>query len=277
MYTHTVTVVYTHTHTHVTEDESIYLYTIAVINQKGGVGKSTSAHAIGSGLHLRGERVLFIDLDAQCNLSSTLTTEQEPNQDNATILDVITGKEPALSALVQTEYGSLLSGDCALSGADIILTEVGKEYRVRELLNPLTDRFDYVIIDTPPALGILTINALAASNGCIIPAGADIYSLQGITALRGTIEAVRKYCNPNLEIMGILLTRYNGRTVITRDAEDLTAQSAAQFGTKLYQSKIRECTAIKEAQAVKKSIFDYAPKSNAAVDYSALIDEISHR
>ena len=247
------------------------MYTIAVINQKGGVGKSTSAHAIGSGLHLRGKRVLFADLDAQRNLSGTLRAAEDTG---ATLFDVLTGRAEVSAALTETGCGSLLPGDAALSGADMTLTSVGKEYRLREALAPLAGSYDYTVIDTPPALGILTVNALAAADGCIIPAGADIYSLQGIAALRGTIDAVKRYCNPNLEVMGILLTRYNSRTVITRDAEDLTAQSAAQFGTRLYRVKIRECTAVKEAQAVRRSIFDYAPKSNAAADYNALLDEI---
>ena len=130
------------------------------------------------------------------------------------------------------------------------------------------------MIDTPPALGILTINALTACHGCIIPAQADIYSLHGIGQLHSTIQTVRKYCNPSFKVLGILLTRYSARTVISREVGEMIEQTAVQLHTKLYRSRIREGTAIKEAQALRMDIYAYAPRSNAASDYKALVDEI---
>ena len=161
-----------------------------------------------------------------------------------------------------------------LAVADATLTATGKEYRLKEALQALKGKYDYCIVDTPPALGILTVNALTAATGAIIPAQADIFSLQGIGQLGGTLDAVKKYCNPDLSVMGILLTRYNDRAVIGREAAEMTERTAGQLGTELFTARIRECTAIKEAQARRQSIYSYAPKSNAAADYAALVAEI---
>jgi chromosome partitioning protein len=242
---------------------------IAVINQKGGVGKSTTAHAIGAGLTLKGYRVLYVDLDAQGNLSYTLRADTN----GLTAMELLQGRNTQ-AAIQRTAQGDIIASSPSLAGADTIITAVGKEYRLREALEPLGGLYDYCIIDTPPALGILTINALTACNGAIIPAQADIYSLQGISQLHTTIETVKQYCNPALTIKGIVLTRYNSRAIISREVADMIEQTAGQLQTKLYKAKIRECTAIKEAQATQQDIYSYAPKSNAAADYTALIDEI---
>lgn len=189
-------------------------------------------------------------------------------------MGVLQKPETIKEEIKNTSQGDIIASSPVLSGADTLLTETGKEYRLKEAIELIKDLYDYVIIDTPPALGILTINALTACNGIIIPAGADIYSLQGISQLTGTIETVKKYCNNSLEILGILLTRYNSRAIISREVADMLEKTAKRLNTKLYNTKIRECTAIKEAQAMRESIFTYAPKSNATADYKALIDEI---
>ena len=242
---------------------------IAVINQKGGVGKTTTVNAIGEGLTLRGYKALYIDLDAQGNLSYTLGAATS----GLTAMDLLQGK-PAQATIQRTEAGDIIASSPALAGADTIITTTGKEYRLKEALEPLSGLYDYCIIDTPPALGILAVNALTACTGAIIPAQADIYSLQGISQLHNTIETVKRYCNPALIIKGIVLTRYNSRAVISREVAEMIRQAAGQLQTKLYTAKIRECTAIKEAQATQQSIYSYAPRSNAAADYTALTDEI---
>lgn len=246
---------------------------ISIINQKGGVGKSTTAHAIGAGLALRGRRVLYVDLDAQGNLSYTLNADAT-GLSGISVLDVLEGHVRARDAIQHTAQGDIIASSPILSGADTVLTSVGKEYRLKEALATLQGEYDYTVIDTPPALGILTVNALTACHGCIIPAQADIYSLQGIGQLYGSIQAVRKYCNPALKVMGILLTRYNSRAIISRDVAEMMDQTAGQLHSQLYKSRIRECTSLKEAQAVKIDIYSYAPRSNAVIDYNALIDEI---
>ena len=243
---------------------------IAVINQKGGVGKSTTALAIGAGLSLKGYSVLFIDLDAQGNLSYTLGAETK----GYNAMGVLERPETAKEEIQYTPQGDIIASSPKLAGADKLLEETGKEYRLKEALESLQGAYDYIIVDTPPALGILTINALTACTGAIIPAQADIYSLQGISQLNSTIETVRKYCNPSLSIMGIVLTRFNGRSIIRREVAEMLERTAEQLHTKLYSSKIRECTALVEAQATKQSIYSYAPRSNATADYKALVDEI---
>lgn len=246
------------------------MYTIAVINQKGGVGKSTTALAIGAGLILKGHRVLFIDLDAQGNLSYTLRASTQ----GYNAMGVLQRPETATAEIQRTEQGDIIASSPTLAGADTVITETGKEYRLKEALEHCSGNYDYCVIDTPPALGILTVNALTACNGAIIPAQADVYSLQGISQLNGTLQTVKKYCNPELEIMGIVLTRYNARSIISREVAEMIEETALQLNTKVYTAKIRECTALKEAQAVQQNIFSYAPRSNATADYKTLVAEI---
>jgi chromosome partitioning protein len=246
---------------------------IAIINQKGGVGKSTTTLAIGAGFSLKGYKTLFIDLDAQGNLTYTLGADTTGLTGKSSF-DVLTGNATAKTAIQKTEQGEAIASSPALARADTVITAVGKEYRLKEALDVLQSDYDYIVIDTPPVLGILTINALTACTGVIIPAQADIYSLQGISQLYNTLQTVKKYCNPSLKVMGILLTRYNGRAIISRDIAEMTDETAERLQTKLYETKIRETTAIKEAQARRQSIFTYAPKSNASADYKALVDEI---
>ena len=242
----------------------------AIINQKGGVGKSTTALAIGAGLSLKGYSVLYVDLDAQGNLSYTLRADT--NGYNA--LGVLQRPETAKEEIQHTEQGDIIASSPALAGADTVLTDTGKEYRLKEALESVSGEYDYCIIDTPPALGVLTINALTACNGAIIPAQADIYSLQGISQLNNTIQTVKRYCNPALSIIGIVLTRFNGRSIIRREVAEMAEQTAQSLNSKLFKSKIRECTALVEAQATRQDIYSYAPKSNATADYKALVAEI---
>ena len=242
----------------------------AVINQKGGVGKSTTALCFGAGLSLKGFKVLYIDLDAPGNLSYTLGADTQ----GYNAMGILQRPETVKEEIQTAPGGEVIASSPALAGADTIITETGKEYRLKEALDKLGGTYDYCIIDTPPALGIVTINALTACQGAIIPAQADIYSLQGISQLNGTIQTVKKYCNPHLKVMGIVLTRYSARSIISREVAEMIDATAAQLNTKLYKAKIRECTALKEAQATRQSIFKYAPRSNAAADYKALIEEI---
>lgn len=243
----------------------------AIINQKGGVGKSTTAEALTAGLTLKGFRCLAIDLDAQGNMTYTVNVKTE----GATALGVLMGEVKTLDAIQHTEnFGDIIASSKALAGADAFITMTGKEYRLKEALENLQENYDYIIIDTPPALGILTVNALTACTGVIIPAQAEIYSLQGIEQLAETMKPVKKYCNPHLKIEGILLTRYSSRTVLSREVADITKQLAARLGTKIFHTAIRENISVKEAQISRQSLFDYAPNSNAAKDYQLFIEEL---
>lgn len=246
--------------------------TIAIINQKGGVAKSTTALALGAGFLSKGERVLFVDLDAQGNLSYTLSAAAQPSVYEALVKSK--GALECVQALSDSEKSGILASSPALATADIALTATGKEYRLREALEALGSAYDLCIIDTPPSLGILTINALTAAGGVIIPAQADIFSLQGIQQLHDTLEVTRRYCNSALKVLGIVLTRFQKRAIISREVADMLSETASALGTKLFSTRIRECTALKEAQARRESIFTYAPSSNAALDYKELFKEV---
>lgn len=243
---------------------------ISIINQKGGVGKSTTALALGAGLARKKKRVLFIDLDAQGNLSYALAAEAgRPGA-----FEVLTRSLEAAAVVQPGPQGNLIASSPALAGADTLITQVGKEFRLREALEGLRGNYDYLIIDTPPALGILTVNALTASDGALVPAQADIFSLQGIGQLQQTVEAVRQYCNPDLSILGLILTRYNPRSVLSRDLTELMEETARQLSTRLFRPAVRETVAVREAQARRQNLLSYAPRSTAAQDYLKLVDEI---
>ncbi len=245
------------------------MHTLAIVNQKGGVGKSTTAEALIGGLSVLGYKVLAIDLDAQGNFSYTMRAVQG----GKTILGILTQEITAQEAIQHTPNGDIIPANKALAGADAMITDTGKEYRLKEALAPVQSQYDYAIIDSPPALGIATVNALTAADQVIIPAQADIYSLQGIEQLAETIQPVKKYCNPALTIGGILLTRFNPRSVLSREIAVLLEQLAARLGTRLYKASIREAIAVKEAQISQQSLFKYAPKAKVTDDYRAFIQE----
>lgn len=243
---------------------------ITIASRKGGTGKSTTASAIANGLRIKGRRVLLVDLDSQANL--TYTTGAQGG--GITALEVLTGTATAAEAIQHTEQADIIPAGQQLAAADLLLTDIGKEYRLREALEPIRGQYDYIIIDTPAGLGIGTTNALTASDGVIIPVTADMYSLQGCRILEESIRSVKKYCNPDLKIDGLLITRYSGRANLSKAMKNSAEEIAADMSTKVYSHPIRECVAIKEAAALRQGVFDYAPKSNAAKDYAALINEI---
>ncbi len=243
---------------------------IAIINQKGGVGKSTTAFTLASGLKNKGYKTLCIDMDAQGNLSYTANA----NDDLLTIYDLLAEDANINQAIQHTKNFDLIASSKALSGADGFITDIGKEYKLKEILESVKNNYDYIIIDTPPALGILTVNALTACDSVIIPAQADIYSLQGIEQLSKTIQPIKKYCNDKLKIDGILLTRYSPRAILSREVAEIANDLAQNLNTKVFKSTIREAIAVKESQINKQSLFDYAPNSNVTNDYLNFINEL---
>lgn len=242
---------------------------IAIVNRKGGVGKTATVQALGAGLKQKGKRVLFIDLDSQANLSYGMGADPEA----PTSLNVLTGEATAKEAIQQTMQGDIIPASALLATADALISETGKEYRLKEALSTVKKGYGYILIDTPASLGILTINALTASNSALIPVQADAYSLQGIAQINDTVNTVKKYCNKDLKIKGIIINRYNGRSTLSKDYRDSLETIAKELKTRLYSPPIRECIAVKEAQALKTDIFSYAPKSNAALDYAEFIKE----
>lgn len=246
---------------------------IAVINQKGGVGKSTTAAAITAGLTLTGFKVLAIDLDAQRNL----TYAMGGRSDGATVLGVLLRETTTDAAIQHTKAGDLIAASKSLAGADAYLNDTGKEYRLKEALEAVKNKYDYVVIDTPPALGILTVNALTTATSVIIPAQADVFSFQGIEQLGNTIDPVKKYYNHDLKITGVLITRYSQRATLSREMKELIDRLAARLGTTLFNTTIREAIAVKEAQVNQESLFEYAPKAKVTDDYRAFIEELRER
>lgn len=245
------------------------MHIIAILNRRGGAGKTATAHAFAAGLQRRGYSVLIVDLDSQGNL----TFDTGAAEGGLTAFDVLTGRAKIADAIQHTASGDIVPGSPQLAAADLVITEAGKEYRLKEALKETAAAYDYCVIDTPPALGILTTNALTAADRAIIPAQAEIHSLQGIRLLRDTVAAVRRKANPALRIDGILLTRYKGRAILSQNMRRSLEAAAAHLQTKVYAQPIRECISIPEAQARQKDIFSYAPRSKAAADYSDFVNE----
>ena len=244
-------------------------YTISITNHKGGVGKSSISMALFNGLKNKGYKCLFIDMDSQANSSYSLNADTN----FLNTFNVLTGSKIE-DAIQHTPQGDVIAGNQSLAAMDTILTKVGKEFALKEAINSIQNEYDYIVIDTPPALGILTINALTASDGVVVPTNADIFSLQGIDELYNTINTVKKYCNHELNLLGIVLNQYNSRTNLSKRISEMLSENTTKLNTRIYNSYIRNCNAIREAAAFKESIFDYAPNSNASIDLSNLIDEI---
>ncbi|MCI9535728.1 MAG: ParA family protein [Lachnospiraceae bacterium] len=245
---------------------------ITVSNQKGGVGKTTTSAAIASGISLAGKRVLGIDLDPQGNLGFCLGAGMD-NQ--YTVLDVLKGTVPVQKALFKSDYGDLLVSDITLSSSGLESLPTRREYILRDAIWPVLNQYDYIIIDTPPALNLLTVNAYSVSNFLIIPMASDILSLVGLAQLKETIDTVRDTFNPGLNVLGILLTRFNPRTLLSRDVLEMAEQLAGQIHSRVFDTKIRSGVAVAEAPAHGESIFSYNPRSSAVKDYQAFLEEIA--
>ena len=241
-----------------------------VTNQKGGVGKTTTALILSEGLSRKGYRVLTIDSDPQGNLSYTTGIERG----ESALYSLFKGTIKTDEAIRKTDIGfDLISGGKELSRVELEVNETGREYLLKEIISPIKEKYDYIIIDTPPTLSLLTINALTASDSVIIPMSTDAYSLQGLDALITLIGRVRKYSNPSIEIDGILLIRYNQRSIMSRQIKEQLVDIARGYGTRLYDATIREAVAIRESQFLKKSVFANQ-RSNIEQDCNRFINEV---
>ena len=248
--------------------------TIAFVNQKGGVAKTTSAVNVGACLAELGKKVLLIDLDAQSSLS-TATDCEDIGAEDKTTYEVLKGAD-INSALYTSERGfDVLPTDIRLAGAEIELASVpGREFLLREALGNLKEKYDYILIDCPPSLGTLTIIGLTASNEVIIPVKADYYGLKGLTQLNQTIDIIKRRINPELSISGVVLTFFNERRKLDKQVRDAVEK---YFPGKLYQSTIGTITALAEAPSNKSDVFAYDRKSKGAQQYEQLTKEIIER
>jgi len=243
---------------------------IAISNHKGGVGKTTSCINIGAGLNKLGKKVLLVDLDPQANLSQSLgLTDQE-----RTIYGAIRG-EYKLEPVVVVKGLDVLPSTLDLSGAEVELSgEAGREYILRELLEPYRASYNYILIDSPPSLGLLTINSLTASDEVLIPLQAQYLALRGLSKLLEVIDKIKKRLNKELRVGGVFITQYDNRKILNRD---VVATIDSHFKEELFNTRIRDNIALAEAPTQGVDIFRYNPKSYGAEDYLALCKEILKR
>jgi len=243
-----------------------------VANQKGGIGKTTTATNL-AGILGKKAKTLLIDADPQGNSTSTYGAQVE---DVATLYDVIIDEEklPLDEAIQHLPNGDIVASDPLLAKAEKMLDgDVEGFYRLKDAMDML-DGYEYVVIDTAPSLNVLLYNCLIAADQVIIPVTADAYSMQGIEQLKDTIMAVKRRQNRGLEIAGLLLVKYSGRSKLERHTREEIAVSAEKMGTKLFDTTIRECVKTKEAQEAKKLLIDYAPGCNTCLDYLHLVEEL---
>lgn len=244
---------------------------IAVANQKGGVGKTTTSHALSTRLCKLGFKVLAIDLDPQGNLSSAFGVD---NYNKPTIYNLMKNEVTAKEVLQQAQNGvDVIPSNIMLAGCEQELSHTGKEHRLKECIEPIKNDYDFIIIDTPPSLGVLTVNAFTAASDILIPTTAGIFAATGINQLNITVTSVKKYCNPNVNIMGILFTRFNPRVNISKQVKELTEEISEFISVPIYKTYIRSAIVIEEAQANHRDIFDYAENSTVSEDYKNFVDE----
>ena len=243
---------------------------ISISNHKGGVGKTTSAINIGAGLQSLGKKILLIDLDPQANLSQSLgLIDQKKN-----IYGALRG-EYKLQPINVASGLDVIPSTLDLSGAEVELSgEAGREFILRELIEPLKSSYDYILIDCPPSLGLLTINSFTASDEVFIPLQAQYLAIQGLSKLVEIIEKIKARLNKKLIVGGVFITQYDSRKVLNRDVVE-TIQ--ANFKKEIFKTKIRDNVALAEAPTQGEDIFRYQPKSYGAEDYLALCREILKR
>ena len=243
---------------------------ISISNHKGGVGKTTSAINIGAGLNKLGKKILLIDLDPQANLSQSLKISTP----GSNIYTALRGDHPLQTIEIYPGL-DIVPSTLDLSGAEVEMSgEAGREYILRELIEPIRASYDYILIDSPPSLGLLTINAFTASDEVFIPLQAQYLALQGLTKLLEVIDKIKKRLNKELKVGGVFITQYDSRKVLNRD---VVATIEAHFKDEVFKTRVRDNIALAEAPAQGVDIFRYNPKSYGAEDYLSLSKEILKR
>ena len=243
--------------------------TLALANQKGGVAKTTSTINLGVAFKEKGYRVLVIDLDPQGNL--TMSQGMNPDSIERSMFDVLVHRLPIAEVIHEREVDLAVSS-IDLAGAELALSsQIGRERALEKSLNAVKSDYDYVLIDTPPSLGLLTINALVASEGVIVPVQCEYLSLRGLVQLENTLSMIRENLNPQVKIMGILPTMFDGRTLHSKEAVEILTEN---FGPLVFNTRIRKTVRYAEAPVKGSSVLKYDPRGPAADAYRDLAKEV---
>jgi chromosome partitioning protein len=248
---------------------------IAIANQKGGVGKTTTAINLSAALAMSDKKVLLIDLDPQAN--SSLTFIDHASIDHSIYEMLIDSQVDGADFTKPTSLPGLDILPSTISLAKLegkLLGEFDAPFRLKDRIEKLIQRYDYIIIDTPPTLGLITVNALVASDYLIVPIQPSYFALEGTDDLLETVEKVRARPNPNLQVLGVLITLLDKRTTLAKDIQDQIRQV---FGDKVFRTVISKSVRLEESPAYKECIFTFAPSSSGASEYSSLCEEVINR
>ncbi len=244
---------------------------IAISNQKGGVGKTSTCINLAAGLALKGKKVLVVDMDAQGNATTGLGISK--SELDKSIYDVLINEIPAKNAIVKTKVENLyvLPSSIDLAGAEVeLVSQKGREKRLAYAMSKIKDEYEYILVDCPPAIGLLTINALAAADGVLIPIQSEYYALEGLSQLVNTVKLVVKSLNPKLTIDGVLITMYDGRALISRQ---IAEEIKKFFGNKVFDTFIPRNIRVSEASSYGKPVMLHDKRCRGTVAYLALVDE----
>lgn len=248
---------------------------LAIANQKGGVGKTTTAINLAAALAFRGHATLLIDLDPQANTSMSYV---DMRQVAASMYDAISDGHCALSSvIIPSTVANLQIAPARIGLAKLegkLVGEIDAHFRLKDRIDTVRDRFAHIIIDCPPTLGLLTVNALVAATHLLIPIQSSYFALEGTDDLLETVEKVRSRANPGLQILGVLITMHDRRTSLARD---IRQQIQSVFGSKVFRTVITKSVRLEESPAYKESIFTFAPESSGAMEYYSLCEEVIER
>lgn len=250
-------------------------YVISVVNQKGGVGKTTTTISLGACLAMRGKKVLIVDLDPQGNATSGYGFDKSSLE--SSVYDVLVN-DASIDEVIQSTNRKnidMCPTNIDLAGAEVeLVSAMSRETILKRAIDSVLERYDFVLIDCPPSLGLLTLNALAASTGVLVPIQGEYYALEGLTQLIDTINLVKKHLNPKIGIFGVVITMFDGRTQLTRQ---VTEEVHKYFGEKVFKTYIPRNVRLAEAPSYGKTIVEYDPKSKGGKAYASLSLEVIKR